>query len=108
MNKKVVLIFLAVLAFFAGQIFLECSLEAAGAPEKTFAEFLVPVFELVAGGFLGYFFKKNEDVEVIKNYEMQYTDTKAEMVHMENEIINLKKAATPAKTSAKKSASKVS
>lgn len=64
MNKKVMLFVLAVLAFFAGQIFLEESLAAAGAPAKTFAEFLVPVFELVAGGFLGYFFKKFEYEEL--------------------------------------------
>lgn len=108
MNKKVMLITLAIVAFFAGQIFLEESCAAAGLTTKTFAMFLVPVFELVAGGFLGYYFKKYEDVKIIENYETQYTDAKAEMIHMENEIIKLKKATVPTKTSAKKSTSKVS
>ena len=102
MKKKILLIALAILAFFAGQIFLEESCAAAGLTTKTFAMFLVPVFELVAGGFLGYFYKKYEDAETIKNYELQYTDTKAEMIHMENEIINLKKTVATKKSTAKK------
>lgn len=102
MNKKVILVVLAVLAFFIGQIWLESVLGTT----KTFAAFLLPVFELIAGGFIGFFWCKNRDESLIDFYETQYTDTKAEMIHLENEIINLKKPKT-AKPSSKK-ATKVS
>lgn len=101
MNKKVILGVLAVLAFFAGQIWLESVLTAAGAT-KTFSAFLVPAFELVAGGFIGYFFKKVQDDVIIDNYETQYSDAKAEMISLENQIAKLRK------TSTKRSTTKVS
>ena len=68
MDKKIALIICAVIAFFAGQIFLDEALAAAGVTSKTFAEFLVPVFELVVGGVLGYFYKKFEDERLIDDY----------------------------------------
>lgn len=97
MNKKVILVVLAVLAFFVGQIWLESVLGTT----KTFAAFLVPVFELVAGGFLGFFWCKHRDELIISNYETQYSDAKAEMIHLENELNTLKKPKTT-KSSSKK------
>lgn len=103
MNKKVILIILAVLAFFAGQIFLEKSCAAAGLTTKTFAMFLVPVFELVAGGFIGYFLKKDSDNTMFAYYQDNISTLESKVKSLSEK----KESATKApKTSAKKSTSK--
>lgn len=60
MNKKVMLVIIAVLCFFIGAILLD---------EIPAIKALVALFELGAGGILGYFWKKYEDVKFFDVYE---------------------------------------
>lgn len=78
-TKKIILGFCTVLAFFLGQILLESALSAAGAPEKTFAEFLVPVLSLAAGWVIGFFYKKVSDEDIIAGYSELISTYKQEL-----------------------------
>ena len=67
--KKVAIIICAVIAFVAGQFLLKETFSTTDTFTKTFLEFLIPIFELIAGGFLGYFYKKFEDKDEFGNTE---------------------------------------
>lgn len=82
MNKKVILIICAVIAFFAGAILLD---------QFPIIGTLVALFELCVGGFLGYLWGKDKFEAMALNYEKQYTEFKADYVKLENQYRNLKK-----------------
>lgn len=82
MNKKVILIICAVIAFFAGAILLD---------QFPIIGTLVALFELCVGGFLGYLWGKDKFEAIALNYEKQYTEFKADYVKLENQYRNLKK-----------------
>ena len=96
--KKVAIIICAVIAFVAGQFLLKETFSTTDAFTKTFLEFLIPIFELIAGGFLGYFYKKFEDKDEINNYETKYTNTKEKLTNMINELTKLKESKAKKKT----------
>ena len=96
--KKVAIIICAVIAFVAGQFLLKETFSTTDAFTKTFLEFLIPIFELIVGGFLGYFYKKFEDKDEINNYETKYTNTKEELTNMINELTKLKESKAKKKT----------
>lgn len=82
MNKKVILIICAVIAFFAGAILLD---------QFPIIGTLVALFELCVGGFLGYLWGKDKFEAIALNYEKQYTEFKADYVKLENQYRSLKK-----------------
>jgi len=82
MNKKVILIICAVIAFFAGAILLD---------QFPIIGTLVALSELCVGGFLGYLWGKDKFEAIALNYEKQYTEFKADYVKLENQYRNLKK-----------------
>lgn len=96
--KKVTIIICAVIAFVAGQFLLKETFSTTDAFTKTFLEFLIPIFELIAGGFLGYFYKKFEDKDEINNYKSKYTNTKEKLTNMINELTKLKESKAKKKT----------
>lgn len=96
--KKIAIIICAVIAFVAGQFLLKETFSTTDAFTKTFLEFLIPIFELIAGGFLGYFYKKFEDKDEINNYETKYTNTKEKLTNMINELTKLKESKAKKKT----------
>ena len=96
--KKVAIIICAVIAFVAGQFLLKETFSTTDAFTKTFLEFLIPIVELIAGGFLGYFYKKFEDQDEINNCETKYTNTKEELTNMINELTKLKESKAKKKT----------
>lgn len=82
MNKKVILIICAVIAFFAGAILLD---------QFPIIGTLVALFELCVGGFLGYLWGKDKFEAIALNYEKKYTEFKADYVKLENQYRSLKK-----------------
>ena len=99
--KKVAIIICAVIAFVAGQFLLKEAFSTTDTFAKTFLEFLIPIFELIAGGFLGFFYKKFEDSDVINNYESKYANKKEELTNIINELTKLKESKAKNKTKTK-------